>query len=174
MPSADYLIPKYVTSPAIVRPPDSNSNAFHSSDSIRTRWEQNKPPTTSQLPQRIDPVLADYCQYGRCDDMTSQITPVMMYFSILQRKNLADGLKFIGCFSSIFHNLWTVKIHHDARCSAVDNISHGDVISVSYKMISTGCMNGFSDEVEHKNAAKDLYSYDCIYNAQRDDCRKAI
>ena len=98
----------------------------------------------------------------------------MTYFSILQRNNLTDGLKFIGRFASIFHNFWTDKKYHDARFIANDDIAHGSVIRVSYQMISTGHVDGFIDEVEHTNAAIDLYSYYFTYNSQQGGCRKAM
>ena len=34
-----YPIPKYVPWPAIVKPPDPNSNVFYSTNSIRTSWQ---------------------------------------------------------------------------------------------------------------------------------------
>ena len=79
--------------------------------------------------------------------LTSRILPVMKYFSIIQLNNLANGINFIGCFASIFHNFWTGKIHHDARFSANDDIAQSGVIGVSCKLISMGRMDRFSDEL---------------------------
>ena len=60
MPSTDHSIPKNVPSPAIVKPPDPNSNIFHSTNSICTRCQANKSPATIQLQQRIALVFANY------------------------------------------------------------------------------------------------------------------
>ena len=50
------------------------------------------------------------------------------------------------------------------------SIYHDNTIGLSYKVILTGHMDEFSDEVKHTNAVIDLYSYNHAYNTQIDDC----